>query len=59
VKKGVNVWTGSSGSGLSPVAGFCEHDDEPSGSIKAWEFLDYLCDNFSKTVLHLVIYLFS
>jgi hypothetical protein len=24
------------------VAGCCEHDDEPSGSIKCGEFLDYL-----------------
>jgi hypothetical protein len=24
----------SAGSGLGPVAGFCEHGDEPSGSIK-------------------------
>jgi hypothetical protein len=24
------------------VAGFCEHGNEPSGSIKCGEFLDYL-----------------
>jgi hypothetical protein len=24
------------------VAGSCEHDNEPSGSIKCGEFLDYL-----------------
>jgi hypothetical protein len=26
------------------VAGSCEHDHEPSGSIKEGEFLDYLSD---------------
>jgi hypothetical protein len=26
--------TDSTGSGQGPVAGFCEHDNEPSGSIK-------------------------
>jgi hypothetical protein len=24
------------------VADFCEHGNEPSGSIKCWEFLDQL-----------------
>jgi hypothetical protein len=24
------------------VEGFCEQDNEPPGSIKCWEFLDYL-----------------
>jgi hypothetical protein len=28
------------GSGEGPVAGFCEHDNEPSDSIKGREFLD-------------------
>jgi hypothetical protein len=28
------------GLGYGPVAGFCEHDDEPWGSIKGVEFLD-------------------
>jgi hypothetical protein len=28
----------SAGSGQGPVAGFCEHGDEPSGSIKKAEF---------------------
>jgi hypothetical protein len=32
-------WTGS---GQSIVAGCCEHGDEPSGSVKCGEFLDYL-----------------
>jgi hypothetical protein len=27
------------------VAGFCEHDDEPSGSIKKAGFFDKLSDN--------------
>jgi len=26
------------------VVGCCEHDNEPSGSIKGGEFLDYLND---------------
>jgi hypothetical protein len=30
----------SSGSGWGPVAGSCEHGNEPSGSIKGGEFLD-------------------
>jgi hypothetical protein len=30
----------SSGSGLGQVAGFCERGNEPSGSIKCWEFPD-------------------
>ena len=29
-------------SGWTQVAGYCEHGDEPSGSIKCGEFLDYL-----------------
>jgi hypothetical protein len=31
-----------SGSGWGPVEGFCEHGDEPSGSINFWEVLEYL-----------------
>jgi hypothetical protein len=27
-----------------PVAGSCEHGNEPSGSIEVREFLDYLSD---------------
>jgi hypothetical protein len=27
-------------SGKGPVVGFCEHGNEPSGSIKGEEFLD-------------------
>jgi hypothetical protein len=34
----------SSGSGWRPVAGCCEHGNEPSGSIKGMEFLDQLSD---------------
>jgi hypothetical protein len=26
------------------VEGSCEHDNEPSGSIKRWEFLEWLSD---------------
>jgi hypothetical protein len=29
-----------SGSGQGPVTSYCEHDNEPSGSIKGREFLD-------------------
>jgi hypothetical protein len=32
----------ASGSGLGLVAGFCEHGNEPSGSIKDGEFPDCL-----------------
>jgi hypothetical protein len=28
----------SAGSGWGPVVGFCEHSDEPSGSIKKAEY---------------------
>jgi hypothetical protein len=27
------------------VVGFCEHSDEPSGSIRKWDFFDKLSDN--------------
>jgi len=30
----------ASGLGLGPVAGYCEHSNEPSGSKKGREFLD-------------------
>jgi hypothetical protein len=30
----------TSGSGLGPVAGSCEHDNEPSVFIRVGEFLD-------------------
>jgi len=30
----------ASGSEQGPVAGRCEHDNEPSGSIKGGEFFD-------------------
>jgi hypothetical protein len=32
----------ASDAGQGPAAGFCEHGNEPSGSIKGWEFLDQL-----------------
>jgi hypothetical protein len=28
--------------GWGPVEGSCEHDNEPSGFIKCWEFLEWL-----------------
>jgi hypothetical protein len=34
----------SSGSGKGPVMGCFEHTNEPSGSIKGSEFLDWLRD---------------
>jgi hypothetical protein len=30
--------------GVSELEGFCEHSNEPSGSIKCWEILDQLSD---------------
>jgi hypothetical protein len=27
------------------VASFCEHGDEPSGSVRKWDFFDELSDN--------------
>jgi hypothetical protein len=38
------MWTGlnSSGSGYGPLAGFCEHGNEPSGSMKDGTFIDLL-----------------
>jgi hypothetical protein len=35
----------SAGSEYGPVTGFCEHGNEPSGSIKDGEFLDLLSDH--------------
>jgi hypothetical protein len=34
-----------SGSGQGPVKGSCDHGDEPSGSIKCWDVLEWL-DNW-------------
>jgi hypothetical protein len=36
------MWAGvsGSGSGQGPMIGFCEHNNEPSGSRKGQEFLD-------------------
>jgi hypothetical protein len=34
------------------VAGFCEHGNEPSSSIRKQDFSDNLSDNFSNNVLH-------
>jgi len=33
-----------SGSGYGPVAGSCEHGNEPSGSINCGKFLEQLSD---------------
>jgi len=38
----------ASGSRQRPVVGCCEQSDEPSGSIKGEEFLDYLSDLVSR-----------
>jgi hypothetical protein len=35
---------GAAASGYEPVAGSCEQSNEPSGSIKCGEFLDWLSD---------------
>jgi hypothetical protein len=34
------------------VAGFCEHGNEPSGSIKMQDFFDKLSDNQLSNILH-------
>jgi hypothetical protein len=31
-----------SGAGQGPVEGYCEHGNEPSGSIKCWEIFEQL-----------------
>jgi hypothetical protein len=36
------VWTGLSWLRIGPVEGSCEHGNEPSGSIKCWEVLEYV-----------------
>jgi hypothetical protein len=41
-KLGGSCGLSASGSGQKQVASYCEHDNEPSGSIKGGEFLDYL-----------------
>jgi hypothetical protein len=43
-----------SGSGQGHVTGCCECSNEPLGSIKCWEFLDYLrmCELLKKDLLH-------
>jgi hypothetical protein len=42
---GVGGKLDSAGSGWGPVASFCEHGNEPSGSIRKQDFFDKLCDN--------------
>jgi hypothetical protein len=39
--EGVKMWTGSL---LDPVAGRCEHSNEPSYCVQVVEFLDCLSD---------------
>jgi len=39
-KLGVKMWAGSMWLRIGPMAGCCEHGNEPSGSIKGGEFLD-------------------
>jgi hypothetical protein len=38
------------------VTGFCEHGNEPSGSIKCGEFLEWMTDSTRRTLLHEVSY---
>jgi hypothetical protein len=49
----------ASASGQGPVAGFCEHGNEPSDPVEGREFLDYLSGyRFSRRILlHVVTYL--
>jgi hypothetical protein len=42
------------GSEQGPVAGSCEHGNDPSGSIKGKEFLDWATVSFSRTLLHVI-----
>jgi hypothetical protein len=46
--------TDSAGSGQGPVAGFCEHDNESSGSIKkaGYFFTSWETISFSNNILH-------
>jgi len=39
-------------SGEGPVAGSCEHCNEPSESMKGREFLDWRTTSFSRTLFH-------
>jgi len=36
----------SSNSGKGPIAGYCEHSNEPPGSVKSGKFVDYLRDSY-------------
>jgi len=38
------VWTGFSLLWIGPIGGSSEHGNEPSGSIKGGEFLEWLSD---------------
>jgi hypothetical protein len=41
----------SCGSGYRPVAGSCEHGNEPSGSIKGREFLSFSNNTSNATII--------
>jgi hypothetical protein len=41
-KWGCRMWIGFSGSEQGLMAGSCEHGNEPFGSVKGREFLDYM-----------------
>jgi hypothetical protein len=42
----------SSGSGYGPLGGYCEHSNEPSGSVKGEKFLNSLVTvSFSRRTL--------
>jgi hypothetical protein len=51
IRRGINL----SDSGRDPVAGSCEHGDDPAGYIKCREFLDWLRDYSRKPLLFLTI----
>jgi hypothetical protein len=36
------VWTGSIWLKIGTSGGLCEHEDEPSGSLKCWEVPEWL-----------------
>jgi hypothetical protein len=42
----------SPGSRQGAVAGFCEHGNEPLGSIRRWDIFDKLSNSFSNNILH-------
>jgi hypothetical protein len=46
-KEGIKTWVDSTGSGQGPMI-FCQHGDEPSGSIKTKNFFTILTINSSR-----------